>query len=59
MSAILKFILIAAACFGVYCFLGSYLPDSHKFAFGLGGMGFTWLIVGTVITGGVAYKFLK
>jgi hypothetical protein len=59
METIIKVGIIAAACFGAYVFIGQNFHEAHKFAFGLGGMGFTYLALATGAIGLVAYKAVK
>lgn len=59
MSTALKIGLVALSVFGAYVFLGTNIADTHKFAFGAFGMGFTYLTLACVAVGGVAYKMIK
>lgn len=59
MGTFLKLFIIAAVCYGVYMALGFYFPGSRQFAFGLGGMGFTYLLCGTAIAGLITAKVVK
>jgi hypothetical protein len=59
MGTFIKLFIIAAVCYGVWCCLGFYFPKSHQFAFGLGGMGFTYLVLGTAAAGLITAKVVK
>jgi hypothetical protein len=59
MSTLVKILLVSAAVFGTYCFLNAYMPATHSFAFGLGGMGFSYLALASAAVGLVAHKAIK
>ena len=53
-----KLIVVATAVAGAY-FLFSQVSFMHKFAFGLGGMGFSYLAIGCIVLGFVAFRATK
>lgn len=59
MASLLKLSIIVAACFGVYVFFGANVAATHRYAFGFGGVGFTYLALGTVAAGLLTAKLVK
>lgn len=59
METAIKAGIIAAVCFGVYTLVGIHVPEAHKFAFGLGGMGISYLWLTTGAAGLVTLKVVK
>jgi hypothetical protein len=55
----IKIGIMAAACFGAYVFIGSHVHAANNFAFGLDGLGFTYLALATGVVGLVTYKYVK
>jgi hypothetical protein len=56
MSTIFRVFVVLAAALGAYVFFGQVIPSLHNFAFGVGGLGFTWLALVAIGTGGIAAK---
>ena len=55
----IKIVIMAAACFGAYVFIGSHVHAANNFAFGLDGYGVSYLFLVTGVVGLVTYKFVK
>ena len=51
--------IIAASCYGAYLFIGSHVHKANEVAFGLDGMGVTYLLLAAGAVGLVTYKFVK
>jgi hypothetical protein len=55
---VIKVLIVGMAIAGVL-YVSEFLPVSHRFAFGLGGMGFTWTVIGACVIGLIAYRSVK
>jgi hypothetical protein len=53
-----RLIIVASAVAGMW-YLGSSMTFLHGFAFGLLGLGFTWLTVSCIVVGVLAFKYTK
>jgi len=53
-----RLFVVAAAVTGVYL-LGATWTPMHTVVFSLMGFGFTWLLIGSAVTGYGAYKITK
>jgi hypothetical protein len=55
----LRWIFIALCCFAIYMLLGMYLPSAHKFAFGVLGIGITWMYLALAGTVYLSHRITK
>jgi hypothetical protein len=56
MATIIRLAVCFAAAAGTYFLLGSHFPTINHFAFGVAGVGVTWLALASGATGLVAAK---
>ena len=59
METVIKAGIIAGVCWAVYALTGAHFPETHKYAFGAAGAGFSYLFLATCAAGLVTYKFVK
>jgi hypothetical protein len=54
---LLKIMVVAVVCWAFYVFAGGF-PQAHSFAFGIGGMGVSYLMIGLLLAGLITYKIV-
>lgn len=59
MKTLIKIAIVATSCFGAYIFIGYHFHKAHEMAFGLDGLGFTYLSLVTAAVGLVTWKSVK